>query len=132
MRQHRIFTLRYNARPGTVNRERTLHWSHRAASTKEWREAFAWLAKQQRIPPLGAIEVVAIPHLSDMRVQDVAACLPSVKAAIDGLVDAGVILDDGPRHVHRVCFNRPMHDGRNCLTLIITELEEVRHESHVR
>jgi hypothetical protein len=39
--------------------------------------------------------------------QDVAACVPAVKAAIDGLVDAGVFLDDSPAHVTAVVFKQP-------------------------
>jgi hypothetical protein len=125
MRQHRIFTLRYDARPHTLNIDRRLHWSRRAEHTREWRQAFCLLAKAERIPPLGAIEIVAIPHLRDRRSQDVAACLPSVKASIDGLVDAGVIPDDDTRFVHRLTFCRPVHDGRDCLTLIVTEVATI-------
>lgn len=122
MKHLRMFTLRYDQRPITLNGERTRHWSHRAKTTKEWREAFAWLAKVERIPPLGAIEVVVVPHLRDGRSQDPVACVPSFKAALDGLVDAHVIEDDSSRFVHRVTFSRPVHDGRDCMILVVQEL----------
>lgn len=35
---------------------------------------------------------------------DVAACYPSVKAAIDGIVDAGVLDDDDDTHLLSVTF----------------------------
>ena len=39
--------------------------------------------------------------------QDVAACVPAVKAAIDGLVDAKVLIDDAPQHLKAIVFKQP-------------------------
>jgi hypothetical protein len=52
--------------------------------------------------------VLVTPHLRDGRTQDVGACYPAAKAAIDGLVDAGVIPDDGPQYVTRLTFDPPV------------------------
>ena len=52
---------------------------------------------------------------------DVAACYPAVKAAIDGLVDAGVVPDDGPFNVMRITFRAPEIANRDGLRLRICE-----------
>ena len=92
----------------TVNKERTMHWTARSASVKSWREAFGWLARSADGPPcdrsIGPCHIDVVPVRHDRRAQDVAACLPSAKAAIDGLVDAGVWEDDSPEHVLSVTF----------------------------
>ena len=50
--------------------------------------------------------------------QDVAACVPAVKAAIDGLVDAGVLIDDAPQHLKAIVFAQPQK-GKPALKLEI-------------
>jgi len=90
---------------------------------RDTRETFGWLARAQRIPRLDAIEIAAVPLMTDGRGrQDVGACFPTVKAAIDGLVDVGVVLDDTPAYVHQICFHVPQIVGYDGLRLIITEV----------
>lgn len=115
--------LVHNARPWTTNHERRLHHMARHALVKEWRDAFRWLAVQQRIPHLaGPIIVTATAILADRRRQDADACHPCVKAAIDGLVDAGVIDDDNGDYVAAIVYVRPtLGAGYNALTLRIEE-----------
>ena len=79
----------------------------RAKQVKEWRESFAWLAMKARIPPMERCILTCMPHLNDRRTQDTGACFPAAKSAIDGLVDAGVLPDDGPDHVVELRFFRP-------------------------
>lgn len=91
----------------TVNKERTIHWTVRAKTVKEWREAFGWLAVASKVPTDGTVgpcHIEAIPLTTTRRRQDVGACMPVVKAAIDGLVDAGVWPDDTPDHVLSVRY----------------------------
>lgn len=113
------YILRYNVRPWTVNHERTLHHQQRAKLVKEWREAFFWLAKEQKIPRLAEVRFVVTPYLKDRRMQDVGACLPAAKAAIDGLVDAGVLEDDNPKFVKFLGFNCPVVGQGNGLELLV-------------
>ena len=78
-----------------MNSERQWHYHKRARMVKDVRERFHWLALEQKIPKLERITVDATPLLkSKNAVPDVGACYPSVKAAIDGLVDARIIPDD--------------------------------------
>lgn len=91
----------------TVNKERSSHWSTRSSVVKAWREAFTWLALTSSIPTDGSIgpcHIDAVPLAATRRRQDVGACLPVVKAAVDGLVDAGVWPDDDPDHVLSIRF----------------------------
>lgn len=100
--------LFYGVRPWTSNSERTWHHYKRAAMVKEWREAFHLLALEAKIPRLERIGVVATPILNGRgRIQDVGGCFPAVKSAIDGLVDARVIPEDGPRYVKWLLFKAP-------------------------
>ena len=87
-------------RPWTANAERQFHYHKRAQVVRSTRERWAWLALAERIPRLERIDVIAVPLAKDRRWRpDVAACYPAVKAAIDGLVDARVILDDDDSRV---------------------------------
>lgn len=113
------FAIEYPERPWTTNAERAGNRWDRAKKTKEWRNAFAWLALEQKIPSLKWCDITAEPWLKDRRgMQDTAACNPAVKAAIDGLIDANVIIDDGPDIVRTITFHAPQV-GRNSLVLII-------------
>jgi len=113
------FSIEYPERPWTTNAERSGNRWDRAKKTKEWRTAFHLLATELRPPALAWCEVTAEPWLKNRSgVQDTAACNPAVKAAIDGLVDAGVLEDDTPDIVRRITFEAPKI-GRNALVLII-------------
>lgn len=90
----------------------------RAKRVKEWRGAFYWLAKNAGIPQLEWMKVIAEPWQRGGVLQDVAACNPAVKAAIDGLVDAGVIPDDKPEFLHSVEFLQP-RKGKDALVLYV-------------
>ena len=98
----------------------------RAAKIKDTREAFGWMAKAHQVPPLGAIKLHATPLAKDRRWrQDVGAGFPAVKAAIDGLIDAGVLPDDNPTFVRSLTFH-PAEGGEiDGLRLEIEEVEYV-------
>lgn len=105
-------------RPWTFNEERAGNRFKRAKLTKEWRNDFCLMAKAQQIPLLTSAIITATPYQKSGRLQDVAACVPAVKAAIDGLVDAEVFLDDSPQHVVAVMF-KPAQRGEPALRLDI-------------
>lgn len=95
----------------TVNTERKWVPHRRAAEVRECRETAAWAAKIERVPPLAWVEVSCCPVVPNGRHrQDVGGCLPTAKACVDGLVDAGVLPDDGPEYVRRLCFVAPVID----------------------
>tara|TARA_B100001996_G_C18621123_1_gene577772 strand:- start:135 stop:512 length:378 start_codon:yes stop_codon:yes gene_type:complete len=117
-----VWTLEDKERPWTANAERGWHYHKRAKVVRDARERWAWLAKAERIPALKKISVEAVPlRTSRKSLPDVAACYPAVKAAIDGLVDAGVVYDDDPAHVCKITFYAPEISTHNGLCLIITD-----------
>jgi hypothetical protein len=122
-------------RPLTVNAIVNLHRMQWAKKTKEIREEFALRAfaernarpaanekASRRKTMFDAIHVEATPlHRDGRSPQDVAACAPHVKAAIDGLVDGGLIEDDDATHLHSITFRPPCICGEDGLRLVITE-----------
>lgn len=113
------FAIEYPGRPWTTNAERSGHRWDRIRKTKEWRTAFALLASDLRPPPLSWAEIIVEPWLATRRgVQDTGACHPAAKAAIDGIVDAGILADDTPDIVRSITYRAP-RIGRDALVLII-------------
>lgn len=113
----------YGKRPISLNQERSAHFAVRVRDTKWWREGFADAAKAAGIPKLEACEIIVQPVLENRRWQDTGACFPSAKAAIDGLIDAGVIEDDTPDIVPTIAFKRPILGERPGLKLTVIALE---------
>lgn len=110
-------------RPWTVNGERKLSHHQRAAKVRSWRERAGWLAKLERIPKLEAIRVRARPLVANRAAaQDVGNCYPAVKAAIDGLVDVGVIRADTQDIVQEIVFSASALTGVDGLYLVVEEL----------
>ncbi len=110
----------HGSRPLTVNKVATMHRQQWAALTRDQRLVWQLIARQRKVPALGRISVTAEPLHKDRRSpQDVAACAPAVKAAIDGLVDAGVVEDDSPEFVTSVRFLPPVVCGVDGLRLIV-------------
>lgn len=57
--------------------------------------------------------------LWNRRPVDVGACLVSYKAALDGVVLAGVLPDDSPVFVRSVKFTAPVYAGRDALIITL-------------
>lgn len=70
------------------------HWAPQAKKKKAVREASALLARQAGIPRLGTAKVRLVWLVSDRRRRDRENITATLKPAIDGLVDAGVVEDD--------------------------------------
>lgn len=107
-------------RPWTTNQERK-RGSHYARSeqTKWWREAFRDAAEEADIPHFDVIRIEVTPILPDRKIQDTGACYPTAKAAIDGLVDAGVVDDDSPKYVPTITFHSPVLSNYAGLEVLI-------------
>lgn len=120
---HHWYLIADGGRPLTVNKARTLHhlaWAKRNEATR-----LVWwhLATHHRIPRLDAARIVVVPlHANHATPQDVAACAPAAKAAVDGLVDAGVLIDDDPAHLRMVAFLPPVVAGVNGLGLMVEDV----------
>jgi Holliday junction resolvase RusA-like endonuclease len=94
----------------------------RAKLVKQWRDAFCELAQDAMVPRLECVEICAQPYVLNGRYrQDVGNCFPSVKAAVDGLVDAGVLVDDNANVVVKLTFMVPIF-GKDALGISISEV----------
>lgn len=90
----------------TVNQGLRGSWHASAQFIKDWREPFRLMS--QGCAPLAWCNVtVRTIHGSD-RKMDVCAEALAVKAALDGIVDGGVLPDDNPLYVRSVKFLPPV------------------------
>lgn len=85
-----------------LNANDRTHWRTRARITKALREAAEESALDAQIPPLNRATIQAVLHPHDKRRRDAHNWYPSFKAAIDGVVDAGVLPDDNGKHLIKV------------------------------
>ena len=116
------WTITDKERPWTANAERRMHYHERARRVREARTRWTWLVLAEKIPNLERVSIVAQPLARSRKWRaDVAACYPSVKAAIDGIVDAGVIGDDDDSHLLAVTFLPVRYAGQDGLTLTIVD-----------
>jgi crossover junction endodeoxyribonuclease RusA len=83
--------------PLTMNQR--LHWRQRAERTRKLRSAAAWAAKALQIGQHEHISVQLHYATGDNRRRDSDNLVPTMKPAVDGLVDAGLVVDDDPKHV---------------------------------
>lgn len=82
-----------------INLNDRSHWRVKGALTKAWRTSAYYAAKQAKQGPLGPSYVyVTLPVRTAAR-RDPHNFVPTVKAIVDGLVDAGVWPDDNSEWV---------------------------------
>lgn len=81
-----------------------LHWAKRAQRAKAWR-SLGWIyAVRCGLPRTPAarprrVHVLVEVASTDRRRRDVHNVMPTVKAIVDGLVDAGFLADDNDAHL---------------------------------
>jgi len=122
----RTWTLAYRSRPMTANANNRKHHHARAADVRLWREAFWGLALEAKVGRCQRVRLTVRPYLRGNRAMDTDACAPSVKAAIDGLVDARVVPNDGPGHIEAVLILPPVLGAeRDEFTITIEEVPPV-------
>lgn len=118
------YTVRIDDRPFTVNTWRNWHHRVKATHTKRWRKAGCVAAREAQIPRLDVVDVVVHTYLKDRRsIQDTGASFCAYKAALDGIVDAGVLEDDDPRFVRDVTFRAPVIGEGDGLSITLVPVE---------
>jgi crossover junction endodeoxyribonuclease RusA len=95
----RAWTVELPAGMKLMNANHRIHWRRRVEYTKALRDAACVLAKAQRIPTLDRAHIVCVYEPPTARRCDPTNWAPSAKAAVDGLVDAGVLEDDDAKHL---------------------------------
>lgn len=107
----------------SLNAERTWHYHKRNNEVKKWRAYFKEQAELLGIPRLDKISVEVFSTFGTRALQDPGNNMPAVKAAIDGLVDAGIIDDDIPECVEYITFWAAKYEkGVNSVCLVINDL----------
>lgn len=95
-------------RPWTVNAQRNMHHMVAARLVKVWRELAAEAcADKPAFDGNRPVTVAVYTALRTKRSQDCGAAYPAVKAAIDGMVDAGIIPDDTPQYLAGIIMFSP-------------------------
>lgn len=69
------------------------------------------------------VTVTIADHCKTANLRDVEACAPTVKVALDVLVDIGVFPDDSPQYVARIAYLTPVKTGTDQLVITITDTE---------
>lgn len=113
---------------GELTPNRRLHHRTKAAKIKRWREATAWIAEQDH----GSFKAKRVRlnfTIFRWRKLDHAQLhgTLAIKAAEDGLVDAGLIPDDAPQYVEWGSIQQTTGSQwrfRECLRIAIEVLEE--------
>lgn len=106
-----------------LNANQRLHWSKRAAMTKLLRaEAMLHAVDQPRMARAHLTVGVGWP---DKRRRDVHNIFPTIKACIDGFVDAGVLDDDSDAHLTGPDL-RPHVAGRKGYVVLTFEFKELQ------
>lgn len=101
------------------------HWGERYRVHEHWRSLAAWRFRQVwKDPPLEKVRVVVTFHFPDRRRRDPHNYVPHVlKPVIDGMVDAGVVVDDSGRYV--VGPDVRLGDARPAPGKFVVRVEEV-------
>lgn len=94
-----MWTVELPAGMELLNANQRLHWAAKARITKGLRDGAFILAKKAKIPALDMVCIVGEYQPPTNAKRDAANLYPSFKACIDGLVDAGVIVDDDDAHL---------------------------------
>jgi hypothetical protein len=96
-----------------MSRERSINRYERAELVKDIREAakFHTMAAMRTLPfaPFTVpVTVEFLPYQATGVLADTANHLPPCKAVLDGMVDAGLLVDDNPKYVISQCFYPPV------------------------
>jgi len=121
-----VIVTPFDRPPMSSNDQRRAHWQKVRAIKKQVGDAVAWLARQQGIKDVGPAAVEFIWFAPDKRRRDSDSLGPFVKAALDGLVQAGVFPDDHNGWVVKTSMSVVSTDTRNPrIEIHIQEMSDV-------
>lgn len=106
----------------TANDQRRWHWT-KVRKAKAQMQTLVWVAaKQARIAPYTVPVAVRVCWYTPNAIRrDTDALGPFLKAAQDGLVQAGVVVDDDSRHIRSATTVIDMDRERPRIEITITE-----------
>ena len=99
------------------------HWSVKARKVKAWRTVAAQHARQVAYFAPNPADVHFTLDVTDLRKRDPHNVFPTIKACLDGMVDAGCWPDDDARYVttHEPTFRVVPRGQAKCVTITLTE-----------
>ena len=97
------------------------HWATKSRRTRHLRQ-LGFLAARD-LPALDRANVTTVIGYPTARRSDPANAAPTVKALLDGAVDAGLLPDDDHRHVPRTSYARGTDSGERGVYLVTIRLE---------
>ena len=105
------------------------HWSKSHRKTKKWRQTAQIVASSARnrgqLPLLERAQITVWFTYPTAHRRDVANLHPTVKALVDGIVDAGILPDDNDKHVLGPDCRRVPEKGPLSMRMVITPLVRV-------
>jgi crossover junction endodeoxyribonuclease RusA len=111
-------------RPPNPNRTRRYHWRARHRADQEWRQAGRLSAHGLRRTPMQRATLDVVHVVPDRRRRDLDNLTASIKAVLDGIVDAGVIADDSSRVLVSVTHRIEHEPGVAATRFTFTEAED--------
>jgi crossover junction endodeoxyribonuclease RusA len=119
----RTWTIALPAGQKLLNANDRLHWAAKARIVKQLRSDAYLLAKAAKIPQLKRARIDCTYERPDRRRRDAANWSDTAKPLVDGLVDAGVLVDDDSEYLDGPFMHiGDVHPGGR-IVLEITELE---------
>ena len=97
------------------------HWAAKARRTRHLRQLGFMAARKQ--PAMDRANLAAVISYPTARRADPSNAAPTVKALLDGIVDAGVLPDDDHLHVPHVDYSRGPNTGERGLYRVTLTLE---------
>jgi hypothetical protein len=123
--------LELPAKTKLINANQNLHFRRKAEMVKVIRNAAWTMARHSNIPALQRAHVYFVIHPdTSIKRRDPGNWAPSAKAAVDGLVDAGILPDDNKDHLlgPDPRIGTPVKGSQ--LVLWITDLDQM-HPAHI-
>lgn len=106
-----------------TSNDRHVHWSIPNQMTQEFRRAARYLALKEKGPRFSYCSVDAFAFGPSALRHDPGNLYPTIKACIDGLVDAKVLPNDTRRQIPKLTMHAPQPNDRERLVLVLTAIE---------
>lgn len=95
----RTVTIPIDLKAEALSANGRVHWAVRKARTKALREKSKLLTRAAGIPPMSRAHLTVTIAWPDRRRRDAANLSPTIKACIDGAIDARVLSDDSDMYL---------------------------------
>ena len=111
-----VYQIEFSFPRPPLNHNQRLHWAVEARIVATVRREAAWLAKSARIPTFERITVQLHYAPGHRRKIDPPNLTATSKPCIDGIVDAGIVIDDSDEYVTELMpvIHRPPVLGPRC------------------